>query len=329
MADVAQCNDSFAMTVLQDKLEAPLAAVFIAGATASGKSALAVAVARLLDGVVVNADSMQMYRDLAVLTARPTQEQMAQAPHRLYGVLDGRDPCSAGRFVEMARAEAAAVWAAGQIPIFVGGTGLYFRALEGGIAPMPDVDPGVRAAVRAELDGVAAAALPERVAEVDPDLAANLTVVDRQRAVRALEVFRQTGVPLSVWQKRPGNPVVAGRVLKLVVDVERAELYRRCDARFVQMIADGAEAEVRALLARGLDPALPVMKAVGVPELAAVERGALSLDAAVTQAQTATRRLAKRQLTWIRSNMITWEAANPQYLESLEDKIFTFIRQGA
>lgn len=303
------------MTILQDISVLP-DAVFIAGPTASGKSALAIAVAQQLDGVVINADSMQMYRDLAVLTARPTEDQMAQVPHRLYGVLDGNDPCSAGRFAEMARAEAAAVRRDGKVPIFVGGTGLYFRALEGGIAPMPEIDDDVRAAVRAECDGVTTDGLRARVAEIDPGLAGRLPVVDRQRAVRALEVFRQTGVPLSVWQTKPGDPVESGEVLKLVVAVERGELYRRCDARFEHMIADGAQAEVRALLARGLDPSLPVMKAVGVPELAAVERGALSLAAAVVEAQMATRRLAKRQLTWIRGNMIAWDVISSQDLES-------------
>jgi len=317
------------MTATTTKHGARIDGILIAGATASGKSGLALALARALDGIVINADSMQVYRDLRILTARPTRDHTALAPHRLYGVLAGNDPCSAGRFAALARDELARAHALGKLPVLVGGSGLYFKALEEGIAPMPEISPDVRAAVREDLHTLGPERFRDLVAACDPAFVQSLAVLDPQRMSRALEVYRQTGHPLSDWQQCKTTPVLSGRYLKLVVERDRAALYQRCDARFLEMVDDGAVAEVERLLALGLDPAVPVMKAVGVPELAAHLRGEISLDAAIARAQTATRRLAKRQLTWIRGNMISWKRFNAQDMERNLNKIFAFIHQAS
>lgn len=293
---------------LQDKLsgDASFDAVLIAGPTASGKSALALDIARQLSGVVINADSMQVYEELSILTARPTPAEQGEVPHRLYGVLAGDDPCSAGRFAEMATSEIQRAVAQKQIPIFVGGTGLYFQALLEGIAPIPDIASDVRAEARSRFEVLGSEKFKDLLRKIDPDFVGALEVLDRQRMIRALEVYEQTGKPLSFWQSQKGQPVLDGQILRIVLDVDRAELYRRCDARFLAMVEKGALGEVEALLQKRLSPDLPVMKAVGVRELAGVLDNKLSLEDACIQAQTATRRLAKRQLTWIKSHMIAW-----------------------
>jgi len=279
---------------------APLA--LIAGPTASGKSAIAVALAQALakagrTGVIVNADSAQVYGDLQVLSARPTDEDMAGIEHRMFGAWDGAEACSAAAWAARATAEIAAIHAAGAVPILVGGTGLYIKVLLEGIAPIPEIDPAVRAAVRAmsESDAYKLLAIedPERAAELDPG--------DRQRIARALEVKRSTGVTLADWQlAKAGGIAEMVELHPLIVLPERNWVYDRCDRRFVAMLQAGAVAEVEALLARDLDPDLPVMRAIGVPEIAGFLADELTRDDMIAAGQQATRNYAKRQFTWFR-----------------------------
>ncbi|GHC87280.1 tRNA dimethylallyltransferase [Novosphingobium pokkalii] len=274
----------------------------IAGPTASGKSDLAVRLALTEQAagraaVVINADSAQVYADLAVLSARPSAEDMQGVPHRLFGAWDGAQACSAADWAQAARAEIDAAHAAGALPILVGGTGLYIRTLLDGIAPIPAIDPAVRTAVRALPVEQAHAAL----AREDPDRAAALHPADTTRVARALEVVRSTGHPLAHWQaRREGGIGHAVTLRPLVLLPDRAWLYARCDLRFARMWEGGAVAEVAALLARRLDPDLPVMRAIGVPETAAFLRGESDAESAILAGQQATRRYAKRQFTWAR-----------------------------
>ncbi|WP_347304448.1 tRNA (adenosine(37)-N6)-dimethylallyltransferase MiaA [Croceibacterium sp. TMG7-5b_MA50] len=274
----------------------------IAGPTASGKSDLAVRLALAVEPAgcparVINADSAQVYRDLAVLSARPTTAEMQGVDHRLFGAWDGADACSAADWAEAAKQEIAAAHADGALPILVGGTGLYLRTLLDGIAPVPAIDPEVRAAVRAMPPAGAYAALQQE----DADRAALLNAGDSQRVARALEVVRSTGRPLGWWQKRREGGI-AGEVElhPLVLLPERAWLYERCDRRFAQMMEAGAAEEVAALLDRNLPGDLPVMRAIGVAEVAGWLRGHLDRETAIAQGQQATRRYAKRQYTWFR-----------------------------
>jgi tRNA dimethylallyltransferase len=271
----------------------PLA--LIAGPTASGKSALALRLAELSGGVIINADASQLYADLRVLSARPSPEEDRRAPHRLFGVIDGANPCSAAEWAEMARREIAEAHAAGRLPILVGGTGLYIRTLLDGIAPVPPIDPDVRASVRALPVEESYAAL----SKVDPASAARLKPGDRQRIARALEVIQSTGVPIGEWQKRTeGGIGDHNRIVPLILLPPRPWLYARADARFAAMIERGAVEEVEKLIARRLDPALPVMRAIGVKEIAGWRAGTLDRAAMLAAAATATRQYAKRQYTW-------------------------------
>ncbi|WP_298195158.1 tRNA (adenosine(37)-N6)-dimethylallyltransferase MiaA [Novosphingobium sp.] len=278
----------------------PLA--LIAGPTASGKSDLAVRAALAHEAaggkaVVINADSAQVYADLAVLSARPAAAEMHGIPHRLFGAWDGAKACSAADWAASARAEIAAAHAAGALPILVGGTGLYIRTLLDGIAPVPPIDPNVRAAVRALSTGQAYAALQSE----DPARAATLAPADGARIARALEVVRSTGRPLADWQaERSGGIGHAVALRPLILMPDRAWLYERCDRRFARMWQAGAIAEVEALLGRGLDPALPVMRAIGVPEIADFLAGQLTEAEAMAAGSQSTRRYAKRQYTWLR-----------------------------
>ena len=267
----------------------------IAGPTASGKSALALALAERTNGVVINADSAQLYRDLPILSAAPTQEDRARAEHRLYGVRDGAQPCSAAEWAELARAEIAEVQAEGRLPILVGGTGLYLRTLLDGIAPVPPIDPGVRDRVR----GGAVADNYRQLRAIDPDAAAKLNSGDTTRVARALEVVLSTGEPLARWQQRREGGIGSEIDLNpLILLPPRDWLYARCDSRFERMMEGGAAAEVQALLARTLDPDLPVMRAIGVREIADFLAGSTTRERCVAAGQQSTRRYAKRQYTW-------------------------------
>ena len=269
----------------------------IAGPTASGKSALALQLAERTGGVIINADASQVYRDLRILSARPTAADEARAEHRLFGYIDGAHACSAAQWAEDAKAAIANTHAAGRLPILVGGTGLYFSTLLNGIAPVPRIDPAVREAVRALPVAEAHMAL----AREDAPMAARLKPADRARIARALEVIRSTGQSILHWQmQREGGIGTDIALHPLVLLPDRAELYRRCDARFAAMLAEGAMDEARRLIDRGLNPDLPVMRAIGVPELAAVIRDEMPLEAAIAAARQATRNYAKRQFTWFR-----------------------------
>ncbi len=283
--------------------------IIVAGPTASGKSALALSIAETFGGTVINADSMQVYRELAVLTARPGPDPAAGAPHRLYGVLAGEEICSAGRWREMALAEIARAWEAGGLPVVAGGTGLYMRALEQGLSPIPEVPLAVRAAARARHAKMGGDAFHAALAERDRETARRLHPGDSQRLIRAWEVLEATGRPLADWHRAGAGDGLACRRLRLVLAPPRTALYATCDRRFLGMMAAGALDEVRRLLALGLDPSLPVMKALGVAPLADHLAGKISLDEAVAAAQQATRRYAKRQLTWMRTQMLGGAAA--------------------
>lgn len=278
----------------------PLA--LIAGPTASGKSDCAVRLALALQqqgrkAVVINADSAQVYADLAVLSARPSEAEMQGIPHRLFGAWDGAESCSAADWAVAARGEIAAAHAGGAVPILVGGTGLYLRTLLDGIAPIPPIDPAIRAAVRAMPVAEAHAALRSE----DPNRAAILAPTDTTRVARALEVVRSTGQPLAHWQARLEGGIGGEVALHpLVLLPERGWLYKRCDARFAAMLELGAAAEVERLLARGLDPDMPVMRAIGMREITGWLRGEWSREEAMTRGQQATRNYAKRQFTWLR-----------------------------
>jgi tRNA dimethylallyltransferase len=301
-------------------------AILIAGPTASGKSALAVALAERHGGVVINADSMQVYRELRILTARPSPEEEARVPHALYGFVPASDAYSVGRYLADAARVIAAARAERRVPIVVGGTGLYFKALLEGLSPIPAVPEAIRARWRAEARRLGAAALHLMLAERDPRMAARLRPRDPQRIVRALEVLEATGRSLADWQRVPGKPVLAAETaIRIVVSPDRTELYRRCDARFEEMLRQGALEEAAALRALALDPKLSAMTALGVSPLLAHLAGEVTLEEAATQAKADTRSYAKRQLTWLRRNMIAWKWLNAQQTERCTRGEFPFI----
>ncbi|MFZ4690670.1 MAG: tRNA (adenosine(37)-N6)-dimethylallyltransferase MiaA [Polymorphobacter sp.] len=275
----------------------------ITGPTASGKSAMAMQLATMLGGTIINADASQLYADLRIISARPSAADEAAVPHLLYGVLDGDSVANAASWAALAKAAIADVQATGRVPILVGGSGMYLTTLIEGIAPVPDIDADVRAAVRALETPAAAAAL----AVEDPAVAAQLRPSDRQRVLRALEVVRGTGRSLQHWQAtRTGGIAAEFDVRRLVVEVPRPVLHARAAARLEQMVAAGALAEVAALLARGLPADRPVLRALGVAEFGAVLAGTMTLDAALAAAAAATRQYQKRQATWARSQAADW-----------------------
>jgi tRNA dimethylallyltransferase len=296
-------------------------AILIAGPTASGKSALALQLAERLGGSIINADSMQVYRDFRTLTARPSPKEELRAPHLLYGHVDAAEHYSAGRWLADASRALAEVERAGRMPIFVGGTGLYFKALSQGLSSMPPVPEAVRAKIRGEAEGIAVAELHARLAARDPATAARLRPSDRQRIVRAFEIFEATGRPLVEWQASPGKPLIEpGDTVAIFLTVDRADLRARIDARFDKMLAEGALEEVRAFAARKLDPALPAMKAHGAPWLMKHLAGEISLTEAAKEAKADTRKYAKRQETWFRHQLPQFQWLAPG--EALEEVLF-------
>ena len=302
-------------------------AIVIGGPTASGKSALAVDLADELGGIVINADSMQVYRELDIITARPEPADLERASHRLYGFLGAAEVCSAALWRDRALAEIRAAAEAGRVPILCGGTGLYLRALTHGLSEMPEVSPDARAEARALHARIGGAALRARLAEGDPVLAARLHDGDSQRLIRAWEVLQDTGQPLSVWQERPAAAPEGIEFYSVTLLPERASLYRSCDGRFEKMLERGAIDEVEALMALDLDPALPAMKALGVPQLIDFIHGKTLREECVRLAQRDTRRYAKRQMTWFRNQVHANLTLEKQYSERSEGKIFKNIRQ--
>ena len=278
----------------------------IAGPTASGKSQRALHLAETVGGTIVNADAIQLYRDLRILSARPSAEDEARAPHRLYGVADGAEAWSVGRWVRAAAPILAELAAERKPAIVTGGTGLYFRALIAGLADIPDVPPEVRQAAAARFDAEGEAAFRARLSAADPEAEARIAPGDRQRLVRATEVFEATGRPISAWRRQTRPLLEPGAWRAEVIEPPREWLYARCDQRFAAMLEAGAVEEAETLAARGLAPDLPVMKAVGLREILAWRRGEIGREQAIALGQQETRRYAKRQLTWFRNQTPDW-----------------------
>ncbi|MBY3594903.1 tRNA (adenosine(37)-N6)-dimethylallyltransferase MiaA [Rhizobium bangladeshense] len=284
-------------------------AILITGPTASGKSALAVELAKRHGGAVVNADSMQVYDTLRVLTARPSEEEMQGVTHHLYGHVPAGAGYSTGAWLHDVSTLLPALRAAGQLPVFVGGTGLYFKALTGGLSDMPDIPKALREELRTRLVDEGPDALYAELSDVDPAMAACLNRQDGQRIVRALEVIKATGRSIADFQGRSGPVVIdANEARKIVVLPDRAVLHARINGRFEKMLQQGAEDEVRALLALGLSSEAPVMKAIGVSQIAAMLKGEMTRDDVLEKGAAATRQYAKRQMTWFRNQMDeSWE----------------------
>jgi tRNA dimethylallyltransferase len=288
-------------------------AVLIAGPTASGKSALALELAQKTGGVVINADSMQVYRDLRVITARPTPEQEAKVPHRLYGHVDAAVNFSAGHWVTDAAAVLAELRAQIRLPIFVGGSGLYFKALTRGLSAVPPIPPAIREAVRARLERDGVEALHAELARRDPACAERLKPRDRTRIARALEVVEATGRSLTAWHRHGLPPLLPpGQFSALFLAPDREQLYARIDARYDAMLKAGAPEEVAALAARHLDPLLPAMKAHGVPALIRHLEGEITLAEAAAIGRANTRQYAKRQFTWFRHQLPEFQWVKPE-----------------
>lgn len=307
--------------------------VVVAGPTGSGKSALALALAERFRGSIVNADSQQVYRELRLLTQRPAAEDEARVPHHLYGVLAVSERCSAGRWLGLASRAIAGIRDEGRRPIVAGGTGLYLKALIEGIAEIPVPAPEAVAFARETRARLGNAAFRAELARLDPEGAARISASDSQRLVRAFAVVRSTGVALSEWHRREKRRprVPFGRFLVLALDPPRAELDRALDRRFDAMMEQGALAEARALVDRALDPTLPAAKAVGVREILAHLGGETTLAEAVDRAKRATRQFAKRQRTWLRTQIEVsrvFPAFGPQVLAEAADAVAKFLSDG-
>ncbi|MGV6800714.1 MAG: tRNA (adenosine(37)-N6)-dimethylallyltransferase MiaA [bacterium] len=299
-------------------------ALLIAGPTASGKSAAALSLADELNGEIINADSIQIYKDLLILTARPDAQEEARVPHHLYGTIDGNDIYSAGRWSRAALACMEDVCQRGKVPILVGGTGLYFKALEEGFSPIPEIDLKFREQGNRLYQEIGPEAFRKKVIEMDPAME-QLPAGDRQRLVRAFEVFAATGQPLSKFQAQPRQPLLSIPAVKAILQPTREELYKRCDQRLDNMVERGAIDEVNALLARNIPDTYPVMKALGVPEISRFVRGEASIEQALDLAKRNTRRFAKRQLTWFRNQTSHWPSA--EHSEGLIELLLEAIQK--
>jgi len=288
-------------------------AILITGPTASGKSALAVELARAHGGVVINADSMQVYDTLRVLTARPSQADMEGIPHHLYGHVPAAQAYSTGVWLREAAALVERLRDEGRMPVFVGGTGLYFKALTGGLSDMPEIPVEIRGRLRERLLAEGAETLHRELADRDGAVAETLNPQDGQRIVRALEVIEATGQSIAAFQGKTGPVVIdPERARKIVVLPDRALLHERINSRFEKMLAMGAADEVRALLALELSSEMPVMKAIGVSQIAAMLRGEMTREDVLETGAAATRQYAKRQMTWFRNQMDeSWERISP------------------
>jgi tRNA dimethylallyltransferase len=310
-------------------------ALIVAGPTASGKSALALAIAERCRGAVINADSMQVYRELRILTARPSPDEEARAPHLLYGARSAGEPADAAWFRRAALAAMEEAAGAGRVPILCGGTGMWLDALVHGIAAIPKVPPEVRTQARALAAAIGPEALHARLAARDPATAARLEHSDSQRVIRAWEVLEATGEGLDAWWRRGTIPPAPWRFAHVRLDPPRERVRAAIDARFLAMMAAGALEEVRALAALGLDPALPAMRAHGVPPLIAAIRGGITLEAAITRGQAMVRQYAKRQATWFRHHALAppertftinaWIGSGAQFSEKRMAGLFAFI----
>ena len=308
------------------KTETHASYIMIAGPTASGKSQLAVDLACQLDGEVINADSMQLYADLSILTARPSKPEMQDIPHHLYGVLDGGHRASVAAWLELAATAMTAIRARGKMPIIIGGTGMYLDAAVNGIAPIPDVPATIHEDCMVLFDAIGGAAFRQKLALHDPLVASRLADGDRQRLIRAMGVFNATGIALGQFQQVEHKGALAGRPVKIAMLPPRDVLYARIDARFDVMLEQGAMDEVRQLMSRQLDPSLPLMKALGVTALKAVLEQEMTVDEAAYIAKRDSRHYAKRQMTWLRNNYNAQITLNTKLSESFMESIFSLIR---
>jgi tRNA dimethylallyltransferase len=302
-------------------------AVLIAGPTASGKSALAQSLARALGGTVINADSMQVYREMRILTARPTPEEEAAIPHRLYGMVSAAEPYSVARWLDDVKATLAQAAAEGRVPVIVGGTGLYFEALTKGLAAIPPIPTEIREALRAAQEAMGTKALHARLLAKDPAMGVRLLPSDSQRVLRALEVLEATGRSLAAWQAEKHMPPILPLedTAALVLCPPKDVLYPVIDARFQRMMDEGAEEEVRRLLTVGLPDSAAAYKALGVAPLLGYLGGLFGRDEAIELGQRSSRNYAKRQGTWLRNKMISWKWYETQYSESLRQEILAFV----
>ena len=301
----------------------------IAGPTASGKSALGLKLADALGGEIVNADSMQIYQDLPILTAMPDAEDQAQVPHHGYGVLDGAERCSVARWLDLTRDIVGDIHARGKTPILIGGTGMYLRAAMDGISPIPEIEPQYRDQASAQYDDMGGAAFRQALAEKDPVLAARLNDGDRQRLIRGMEVVLGTGTPLSQWQDIPLQGQLKADFTTVTIMPPRHELYDVINRRYPLMLEKGGIDEAQQLMARGLDPSLPLMKSVGLPPVLAYLKGEMDEDTMIHLGCQDTRRYAKRQMTWfnnqLKANFIEDSSYNEQFSESFIEKILSKV----
>lgn len=301
-------------------------AILIAGPTASGKSALALAIAKSCGGTIINADSMQVYAELRILTARPMPADEEIAPHRLYGHVSVTKNYSVAAWLEDVDAAIRDVRAMGRTPIIIGGTGLYFMALTRGLSPVPAIPDEIRRHWRQVACERPAQELYQELRRRDPITAAQLRESDRQRIVRAIEVYEATGTPLAHWQEKPGTPLLLPEeYVGLVVDLPRADLYARADARFAQMISEGALEEATLMRAMQLNADLPATRALGLGPLMACVAGEISLEEASEVTCRDTRHYIRRQLTWLRRNMIAWEWTQTKRMEQIKRSGFSFV----
>ncbi len=302
-------------------------ALLIAGPTASGKSALAATLAHKYGGMIINADSMQIYRDLSVLTARPTPDDEARFPHRLYGIMGHDEVCSAARWVSLARGAMDEAWAQNLLPIIVGGTGLYLRALTDGLADIPEIPEEIRSGARSLMAHLGPSKFHAELLARHPQAVQGIRPTDSQRLVRALEVYEATGHPLTYWHAKETSTAENNATCwtRVALMPDRQHLHQAINRRFATMMANGALDEARAIARLGLNPGLPLSKVLGLRPLMAHLAGEMTLNEAVAQAQTDTRRYAKRQCTWIRTQMIAWNVIFEQDSERIIDKIGTLL----
>ena len=300
-------------------------AVLIMGPTASGKSALAIALAERLGGEIVNADAAQVYRDLRIITARPGADEEARAPHHLFGQVDAAERYSVGKWLAAAAPAVIDIAERRKTPIVVGGTGLYFKALTEGLADAPPAEPELREELLARLRQDGPQSLYAELASLDPETAKTLGPRDGARVLRALEVWKTTGMSIRALQANTAPVLSEAQWIGVTLWPERATLYKAIEDRFSVMVSEGALDEVRALMARGLDPDLPAMKAIGVPDLIAYLRGEIKLEKAVERAQRDSRRYAKRQYTWIRNQLAAWPNIGEVSPDARADRVLALL----
>ena len=302
-----------------------LQAILITGATASGKSSLALHLAKKLNATIINADSIQVYREMHILTARPSIEEMREIPHLLYGHVSVKESYDVGRWLDEAMGAIENVKEKGRLPILVGGTGLYFHALTKGIAHIPDISMGVRQKMRLRYEQEGTVQLYDRLGKIDLETQRRISSNDRQRILRALEVYEETGRCLSEWHKDPIMPRLQGHVIKILLMPHREWLYKKCDQRFEEIISKNVMDEVKGILDLSLPLSRSAMKAIGLSELIAVYRRMKTMDEAVIIAQQKTRRYAKRQTTWFRNQMTLWKRFSEQEYDHKMDNIVSYI----